>query len=262
MQYAASGGTDVFLQRNDRSHPALAVMAAHRRLRHAAICMAPIALLAAWPAQPAFAQISGQASIASDNTFRGVSLNDERPTASLELDYDSPDGWFVAGLATQARLFTQRSASAQFIADAGYAHTLASGLTWELGATRYSFPKVSFYNYTEVFAGLSSHNWNARLYYAPDYFGRNRRTLYAEFNYVQPLDARWRLLGHLGYLRDGLGGQTLDIRTLDASAGLGAKIASFDIQLKWVATNRPTYFYPVATADGRSEWVASVGLGW
>ena len=127
-------------------------------------------------------------------------------------------------------------------------------MTWELGATYSTFPNFAFYNYSEFFAGLLSNNWNARLYFAPDYFGRNHRTLYAEFNYAHPLGEHVRLLGHVGALQGAFGSADSGTGTLDASLGVGAKLNNVDIQLTWVATNRANYFYPVAIATDRHEW--------
>jgi len=85
------------------------------------------------------------------------------------------------------------------------------------------FPRFTFWNYAEGFAGLLAENWNARL--------TIRRTTSAgtsvrstrKFNYLHPLGQRLRLLGHVGALQ-GLSDTTSPSnRTLDASFGLGAK---------------------------------------
>lgn len=222
-------------------------------LRRAAVALAGISL-----AGNALAQVSGEVSVSSDNEFRGFSLNDNRPAPAAELNFDSSAGWFASGFASEVRFFSQASPSAEIALDVGYAQSINSGLTWELGATSYIFPNFTFYNYNEFFAGLLSNNWSTRLYVAPNYFGRSRQTVYAEFNYSQPLDDHFRLLGHVGALQGGFQPGNTNARTFDTSVGLGAKLNNVDLRLNWVAANHQNYLYPVMMAVSRSEWLLTV----
>ncbi len=142
--------------------------------------------------------------------------------------------------------------------DAGYARTLDSGLTLEAGVTDSIFPNFAFWNYREIFFGLLGQNWNARLYYAPDYFGRNAHALYAEFNYVHPLGERFRVFGHLGALQSSAAFADSHSQTLDASLGFGAKFGNGRIEFKRVATNHASYLYPLAMTADRGEWVLTL----
>jgi len=205
----------------------------------------------------AHAQLSGQIGLASDYVYRGVSLNDDRPAVTAAVNYDGAAGWYLGAQIGETRLFGERHAEPLWVAAAGYAHALTSRLSWEVGATYSNFTGFTFWNYAEMFVGLSAERWSLRLYRAPNYFGRHRRSTYLEFNGSRPLDERWRLLAHLGVQQaEFTRGGDRD-RTFDASLGLGAKFGRVDVQLLWVAVNRANYAYPSTAPDERRRWVLS-----
>ena len=210
----------------------------------------------------ALAQVSAQASIASDYVYRGVSLSEGRPVAAIEIGYDNPSGWFAGALVTQTHIYGQPHYEPECVFDLGYAHSLEGGLTWEVGATHSVFSEFTFWNYSEAFAGLLGERWNARLYYASDYFGRGRRTWYAEFNYAQPLDEHWRLLGHIGAVESSKASFDPHRRVLDASVGLAAKFGSASFAVKRSAMNHDNYLYTPATSSERGTWVVSVAYSY
>jgi uncharacterized protein (TIGR02001 family) len=205
----------------------------------------------------AHAQLSAQVSVASDYVYRGVSLDDGRPTVMAAADYDSATGWFVGGQVGQTRLYGESHTEPLWIVDAGYAHALTSRLSWEIGATYSIFTHFSYWNYAETFVGLSAKNWNLRLYYAPNYFGRQSRSTYLEFNLAQPLNEHLRLIGHLGAQRNESANGGSSSHTIDASVGAGARFDRFDLQLLRVAINRADYAYPVISPDDKQRWVLS-----
>jgi len=213
-------------------------------------------------AQVSIAQVSAQTSVVSDYVYRGVSLTQGRPVATIEVDYDDPSGWFAGALASETHLYGQRHYETEIVVDAGYAHALTPGLTWEAGATYSYFNAFTFWNYAEVFAGLLGERWNARLFYANDYFGRDRRSWYGEFNYTQPLDAHWRLLGHVGVVRSSRTPFDPHTQVLDASIGVAAKFGSASFALKRSVMNHDNYLYSPAGAPERGKWVVSAAYSY
>ncbi len=205
----------------------------------------------------AHAQWSAQVGAASDYVYRGVSFNDSRPAIMAAVNYDGAAGWYLGGQIAQTRLFGERHAEPLWIVDAGYAHALTSRLSWEVGATYSIFTDFTFWNYAEMFVGVSAENWNLRLYHAPNYFGRDRRSTYVEFNSTHALDERWRVLAHVGaqQLEPARVGDRS--HTLDASLGLGARFGRVDVQLLWVAVDRANYAYPSTSPEDRQRWVLS-----
>jgi uncharacterized protein (TIGR02001 family) len=208
----------------------------------------------------ALAQVSAQISIASDNVFRGVSLSDGRASAALEVNYDNDAGWFTGAQISSTHLARENHDNPKLVVDAGYAHALTSKLTWEVGATYSAFPGFTYWNYGEAFAGVLAENWNARLHYAPDYFGRQRRTLYAEYNYQYALNQRWRVIAHVGALRSSPAAADGRAWAYDGSLGLAARFGSTTLTFRRVATDRSNYLYPLAPTSERADWVMS--LAW
>jgi uncharacterized protein (TIGR02001 family) len=194
-------------------------------------------------APSAFAQLSGSAAVLSDYRFRGLSLNDDRPTPQLTLNYDRDDGWYAGAMASHAKL--EETSTAQLVAYGGYARRLPGGVGWEAGVAQTVFTQLSADNYAEAYVGVSGEQVSARLYFSPRYFGRPVRTLYAEANGFLRLGETLRLVGHAGLLR-ALGGEDsigpLSGHRFDFRLGLAAQVGDFDVQLARVT--RAAYRYP------------------
>ena len=253
LRHAAANRACFYLRAGDRADFARVVVGAGRRLRRIVVAWVGVLL-----SGNALAQMAAEAGIASDNIYRGVSLNAGAPAPVVDLGFDGSAGWYVGGSASAVRFYQQYHSSAQIVLDAGYARATAAGIAWEVGAATSDFPDFAFYNYTQMFAGLAADNWNARVYFAPDYFGRHLRTLYAEFNYAHPLGERVRLLAHVGALQE-LSAQTGgNAPTFDTSLGVGVKLRAVDLRLEWVDRSRANYLYPVAMGDTRHRWMLSV----
>jgi uncharacterized protein (TIGR02001 family) len=164
----------------------------------------------------AHAQLSGSAGILSNYMYRGVTLSADKPAARLALNYDAPGGFYAGGQVVSGQLSIETHRSAQWIGYAGYAERLASGLSWEAGATAYAFPSNGSWNFREFYVGLAGEKISARLHYAPDYLGFGERTLYAELNGGAQITERIHYFWHGGYLHS-----FADARRSRAEARLG-----------------------------------------
>ncbi|MDR3388794.1 MAG: TorF family putative porin [Rudaea sp.] len=204
------------------------------------------------------AQIAADVSVASENDFRGNSLSNGEPVATLAVTVDGTNGWFAGGLASEARFASYARTGPQLVVDAGYARSISSGFSWELGATSTFFPNSSFYDYGEVFAGFTLNNLTGRLYFAPNYYGRDFRTLYAELNYSHALGDRLRLLGHVGIQQSDVPMNNAANTTFDTRIGIGTQFGGFGLQINWVDTNRVSYLEPIVDSDNRHQWVVSL----
>lgn len=164
-----------------------------------------------------------------------MSLSGEDPTLHVSVSFDNPRGWY-AGASLVAVKLEPGSRRAGLTTYVGFARRNAGGWGWEGGAALSRFSGPSHYDYAEAFAGILAERWNARLYFAPDYFGRGVRTLYAEFNGALPLSSTLRAFAHLGILTP-LSGATPDgdRRTrCDLRTGIGWRMRDIDLQLAWV----------------------------
>ena len=187
-------------------------------------------------AHAAHGQASASVSLTSEYSFRGVSLSDRLPAPQLSLAYDSAHGWYAGAFAAPRLTLGERSDISQLVAYGGYAHRLASGLSWEAGASNTSFQNASEYNYREVYAGVASDRLSGRLYLAPAYYGYGGRVAYAEVNGFYPLRERIKLIGHIGVLH-GLHGAAARARDrIDLRLAVGIDAGACNVQLAWLGS--------------------------
>jgi uncharacterized protein (TIGR02001 family) len=215
----------------------------------------------------ACAQVSGSATLVSDYRFRGVSLSDGRPAAQLGVAWERDDGWYAGAFASSTRLYGR--AGTQLLGYLGYARRLRGDLSWEAGAEYAAFSSYSRDNYPEVYFGLATDRLGGRLYYAPHYFGEDVATFYAELNGTHPLNERFRLQGHVGWLQrsghDAGAGRGAERRRFDVRVGVGAALGGFDLQLARVASNGSGGGYSGYPALGDADngaWILSVARAW
>ncbi len=182
------------------------------------------------------AQTSASVSLVSEYSVRGVSLSDRSPAPLFSLAWDSPQGWYAGAFAAAGLRLADRSGVAQLVAYGGYAHRLASGLSWEAGASNTTFRNASEYNYREVYAGLASDRASGRIYLSPSYYGYGGRVVYAELNGFYPVDERIKLIGHIGLL-NGLRGPLAEVRDrVDLRLAIGFDAGACNIQLAWLGS--------------------------
>ena len=213
--------------RRDRPQPqSLDCIAATR------LILAAAALLAAAPAP---AQVNASIALASEYSARGVSLSDGQAAPQLSLGYDAASGWYTGLFASRAAL-RERGGDAVLMAYGGYSGRLASGLSWEAGASSTTFHRAAEYNYREVYAGLAGDLLSARLYLAPSYYGYAGRAAYAEINGFYPLYERLKLIGHAGTLRALRSAGVRARDTVDLRLGLGLDLDHYNLQLAWQAS--------------------------
>ena len=195
---------------------------------------------ALWHPAPASAQLSGSASLSSDERFRGYSLSGQRPVAAISLYYDDASGAYfgasAAGVATKYSGF--RFLSVQD--NAGYAGRLESGEVIDLGITRSefgrSFPGGYPANYTELYLGLIGKRLSTHVYYSPHYFQSGVSTLYVEVDGIAQPARHWRLIAHGGMLT-----RIADTRQrpgrstgFDWRLGIARQFGPFEAQLSWI----------------------------
>lgn len=208
-----------------------------------------VLLLCCWQPSVVHAQLSGSVALVSDHVYRGVSLSDGGLAPQLNLNYDGAGGWYVGGFASRFKLQGDTRSGAQYIAYAGHAQRLPSGLTVDAGVSRYGYSPGANLNYSEVYASVAADSVNARLSYSPDYLGQNARSAYLEVNGSYALGADVSLYLHAGYLAylSDVGPYTRR-RTLDGRVGLGTAWSGWRWQIAWAATQ-----------DQRNGYAASYG---
>lgn len=168
-----------------------------------AVAKALAAAICACAAAPAAAEAGTAIFVFSDLRFRGFSISNHHPVASIDLSYDDPSGAYLAasGTAVVSRGGVHPLA---LKLNAGYARRLTSGVTLDAGIvhSRYSryWNDAAGQSYTELYAGGNWKDLSARFYVSPHYFETRSSTLYGELEGSLNLVTRLRLHGHVGTL--------------------------------------------------------------
>ncbi len=201
----------------------------------------------------------------SDYLWRGVSLSDGRPVASLGINFDHKSGVY-GGLTLTAVDSRQDPPSFQgYVAYLGYAHRLEGGGSWELGVVNsetstYLDHKYSD-NYTEIYAGLSRNDISAHIYYSPRNILDDASTLYGEVDGAIRPASGWRLFGHAGLLvslsgHPPSGGERA---RFDLRAGVAREFKACELHLA-VTTTTPRPVYPEYHLQPSSRVEAGVSV--
>jgi uncharacterized protein (TIGR02001 family) len=200
-------------------------------------------------ASPAFAQLSGNIAVRSDDRFRGRSVSQGRPTMALDLSYDHKSGIFldvvVKGVAT--REYGPKFLSVQ--ENLGYAHQIGPRLSFDLGVTNSDYTKyyndLRSVNYQDYYVGLTKGAISAHIHYSPRYFGLPLDVVYGEADGAIRLKKNWRLTGHVGVLQQ-VSGRTLGSsgRThYDYRIGTVVTCGPVDLVLEWTGGGPGKEYY-------------------
>lgn len=235
------------------------------RARNAASAL--LAALVSSFVPPAAGQFSGDVAVVSDYRYRGVSMSGNRPAAQAGVSFDARSGLYAGAFAsTLDAAFIESNALVQ--AYAGFAQRTGEA-AWDAGASMTFFPQAGDYDYGEAHVGMSWEKWSVALHYAPEYFGRRVRTLYAETNAAWPQDwtlpwpagVRTSLVAHVGVLFARSTGDDLSgspARRTDAKAGIVFDARRARLELAWVAGDTPIAVYPVRRDSRRNAFVATL----
>ena len=201
-------------------------------------------------AAPIHAQVAVSAAMESDYRFRGLSLSHGQPDIRLGLSWDHSSGAYAGlsliGAGGKAAWGHDKGVRLLGYVDyAGYILRPKRGPAWDVGITNmhvHNSLQGSFsYDFSEVYAGVVGDHVSFRLSYAPSYFGRPWRTVYADLSGGKRLSPHWRAFAHAGMLTP-LSGRFRGQR-YDLSAGVAVSVRTYDVRMAWTRSN-PVPSYP------------------
>lgn len=198
----------------------------------------------------AHAQPTVSLGIDSDYRFRGYSLSQDEPDVRLSVAWDHPSGAYAG-----ASVVATHYGLSGYLGYAGYVWQPARGPKWEAGVTAMHVRDHEDYDYNEIYAGVITQAFTARVYYSPDYFNSHSRTLYTEINTGQPISGRWRVFAHAGYLTP-LSGRLRGNR-YDVRAGVSFSVSHYVVQAS-LSQSTPQAAYPFHRADDGQAIIVSV----
>ena len=216
---------------------------------HDALLGGIVALVALGVAPRALAGPSVTASVASDDRFRGRTVSEGRPTASVDATFDAADGLYgglaLTGVAT-------RHDGPQFLAAqayAGFVKRLDAGPSLDFGVTHSNYSEYwggsGPTQYTEVYAGVITRRLVSHLYYSPSYFGRHDATLYGELETAVRPARNWRLSAHAGVLTRLSGASPTRMRPTqyDWRLALATAVKAVEVELSWSGAGPDPDYY-------------------
>jgi uncharacterized protein (TIGR02001 family) len=219
-----------------------------------------LALTAGCAAQ---AQVAVSATLESDYRFRGASLTDRRPTASLNLNYDHRSGLYAGATALVADTRHEGIESLGFIEYAGVVKQVTRQVALDVGVTnydlkRYAGTRTASFDYAEGYIGAATRNLTFRAAFSPNYLQPGAQTVYLDLSgAVHPWE-KWRLFGHAGMFApaNDKSRQLGFRRRYDLRAGIAREFDKAQVSLAWT-TLWPGFVRPGATPPKRSAIVAS-----
>ena len=182
-------------------------------------------------AAPAFAQLSSSLSVDSNYVYRGLTLSRDRPVVRLDLTYDHSSGAYGGVSLIGMRDNPDGDIGLSYVGYAGYVWQPVQGPSWEAGISDTHIRNGADYDNTEVYGGVITRAFTARVYYAPHYYGSRMRTLYSELGTSRRLTPNWRTFVHAGMLTP-LDGTSRRER-YDVRAGLAVTVSHYEIEAAW-----------------------------
>lgn len=252
-------------------------------LAAAALCAVASAQTAAPAAGDAVAPaaaptVTGNFSLVSDYRFRGISQSWGQPAVQGGIDYTHASGFYLGNWNSSISSNSYNNgASLEVDLYGGYRFEPVKDLTLDVGALVYVYPGARLnsapatptgekYDNTEVYVGLTSGPFNAKLSYAmTDYFGLNsttagyaywsalpargesKGTSYLDLNYNADLGHQLTLGLHMGYtsVRN-----YTELSYADYKLSLAKEVGGFNLGLALVGTNADTTYYQAGNSAG------------
>ena len=223
-------------------------MTAADRHRQTRLFLGLVLVLAAVPAR---AGIGGSLTLASQDRFRGYSVSDGRPAATLSLSYDDAGGAYFEASVMAAGASRYGSRRYRFEENAGYALRIAGGPTVDAGIVHADYSGYYIYGkrvtFTEIYAGFLTSHLSAHVHYAPAYYQHGVSTFYTDLEGSAEPIPHIRLSAHYGVLFQIEGvheaaGRTMHDWRLGASTDVGS--LSFELALSSGVKKRGFYGAP------------------
>ena len=206
-----------------------------------------------WCATPAAAQFAGSISIQNDDRFRGRSLSEGRPVATLDLSYDMASGFYLGGDITAVATRHEGVRVLGFQENAGYAWKTGAGPVIDVGVANASYTEYysggTSADYTELYAGLITGPIASHIHFSPNYFRHGVSTLYLDADGAARIAPHWRLNGHVGVLVQ-TGGRLAPVSRrshYDWRVGIAHQIGRVSLQASWSGGGPDRDYYASGT---------------
>lgn len=143
------------------------------------------------------------ATLASDYRTRGISQTQNDPAAQLGLTLQHSSGLYLGAWTSNVDYGYDFKTRQELDYYAGWYWQANDDIALDLGYIKYSYPKESQFNQSDVYAILHAYGFELGAYYGddyPTYFGEDQSNLYTYLGYNAELPAEFKL--HMRYGRN------------------------------------------------------------
>lgn len=222
--------------------------------------------------------VSGNLTAVSDYRFRGISQSYRLPAIQGGFDFTHSSGFYLGNWNSSVSGNSYNNgASLEVDVYGGYRFEPVKDVTADLGLLLYVYPGARLnqapgqpsdrkYDNAEIYAGVTSGPFNAKLSYAvTDYFGLNgqtagyayfsalpdrgnsKGTVYLELNYTRDLGDKLTLAAHVGHTAVR---HYSELSYTDLKVSVGKEWAGLNFGVAVVASDAKEEFFQVGNAGG------------
>lgn len=200
--------------------------------------MLGVAIVAGAPMTASALEVSGNVTMATDYTFRGVSQTSEKGAIQGGFDIGFESGAYIGTWASNVDFGDENTQELDLYV--GYAFDVTEGVSLDLTAIQFIYPGLeAIANYNEYMATVGIGDFSLGLVYSPDYFGDgNGEATVVSLDYSLGLSEVMSLDFHIGQTtteEDGLVDD--DDGYMDYLVGLNYDVAAVTLTLAYVGTD-------------------------
>ncbi|MBD2857920.1 hypothetical protein IB286_02795 [Spongiibacter sp. KMU-158] len=204
--------------------------------------MLGLAILAGAPMAASAAEVSGNVTLASDYTFRGISQTSERGAIQGGFDVDFGNGFSLGTWASNidADAGAPDGTSQQELdIYGGYGFAVSESVSIDLGYIHYIYPGLEKeFNYDEFVVGVSVSDFSVTLVYSPDYFGAGGDDAFIlNLDYSLSVNDAVSIDFHVAQTDHKVGVVDSDDGYVDYSVGFNYDVAGVTLGLAYVGTD-------------------------
>lgn len=194
------------------------------------------AIVAGAPVAASAVELSGNVTMATDYSFRGVSQTEGKGAIQGGFDLDFGNG-FYAG--TWSSNVSYGNNTQELDVYAGYAFDVSESVALDFSVVQFIYPGVSSFNYTEYWATVSVSDFSLGLVYTNDYFGEGGEpATIVNLDYSLSVNESVSVDFHVGQtMLDQKGYYDSDDAYMDYLVGVNYDVADVTFTLAYVGTD-------------------------
>lgn len=200
--------------------------------------MLGLAILAGAPMAASAVEVSGNVTLASDYTFRGVSQTNERGAIQGGFDVDFGNGFSLGTWSSNVDFGNENTQELDLYG--GYSFAVSESVSIDLGYIHYMYPgNEAESNYDEFVVGVSVSDFSASVIYSPEYFGDGLGEAYiVNLDYSLSVNDAVSVDFHVGSTTTEDDGQVdTDDGYIDYLVGVNYDVAGVTLSLAYVGTD-------------------------